>query len=153
MDPFGPVRTASELLAERTLERVLDLVLQAVDVNEVARQVDVDTLLSRVDLNELLSRIDLDEVLGRVDLDRLLSRVDVNRLIARVDVDALVEHTEVGAVIMMSSRHVGNETVDLVRGQAVTLDRVIDRWVRRLLRRPAPGLAAPPAPLNAGAQT
>lgn len=144
MDPLGQVRSASELLAERAMERVLDLVVQAIDANELAQQVDVDTLLSRVDLNELL---------GRIDLDALLSRVDLNRLIAQVDIDALVQHTEIGAVIMMSSGNVGNQGVDLVRGQAVALDHVIDRWVRRLLRRPDPGPAARPASLNAGAET
>jgi hypothetical protein len=144
VDPLGQVRSASELLAERAMERVLDLVVQAVDANELAQQVDVDTLLSRVDLNELL---------GRIDLDLLLSRVDVNRLIARVDVDALVQHTEIGAVIMMSSENAGNQAVNLVRGQAVALDHAIDRWVRRLLRRPDPGPGARAAPLHAGAKT
>jgi hypothetical protein len=144
VDPLGQMRSASEVLAERALERVLDLVVQAVDANELVEQVDVDALLRRVDLNA---------VLGRVDVDALLSRVDVNRLIAQVDIDALVQHTEIGAVIMMSSGSVGNRAVDLVRGQAVGLDDVIDRWVRRLLRRSGPGLAAPSALLNAGAET
>ncbi|MGH3278625.1 MAG: hypothetical protein ACRDNW_05740 [Trebonia sp.] len=144
MDPLRQVRSASELLAERAMERVLDLVVQAIDANELAQQVDVDTLLSRVDLNELL---------GRIDLDVLLSHIDVNRLIAQVDIDALVQHTEIGTVIMMSSGNVGNKAADLVRGQAVAVDHVIDRWVRRLLRRPDPGLAASPGPLNAGAAT
>jgi hypothetical protein len=153
VDPFRQVRSASELLAERAMEQVLDLVVQAIDVNELAQQVDVDTLLSRVDLNVLLGRVDLNELLNRIDVDVLLSRVDVNRLITQVDIDALVQHTEIGAVIMMSSGSVGNKAVDLVRGQAVALDHLIDRWVRRLLRRSDPGLTAPPALRPAGAET
>jgi hypothetical protein len=107
------------------MERMLDLVVQAVDVNDLVQQVDVDALLSRV------------------DLDALLSRVDLNRLLARVDIDALVEHTDIGAIVLMSSGRAGDKAVDLVRGQAVALDRVIDHWVRRLLRRRGPGLASP----------
>jgi hypothetical protein len=53
---------------------------------------------------------------------------------------------------MMSSGSVGDKAVDLVRGQGVALDQVIDRWVRRLLRRPGPGPVAP-ALLSAGAET
>jgi hypothetical protein len=143
VDPFDQVRSASELLAERAMERMLDLVVQAVDVNDLVQQVDVDALLTRVDLDALLSR---------VDLDALLTRVDLNRLLTRVDIDAIVQHTDIGAVVLLSSGSVADKAVDLVRGQGVALDRLIDRWVRRLLRRPGPGLRAP-APLSTGAGT
>jgi hypothetical protein len=166
VDRFDQMRSAGELLAQRAMERALDLVVQALDVNELVQQVDVGTLLSRIDVNALIEKVDVNSLLrqvdletlvgqidveamaAQVDLDALLSRVDVNRLIARVDAEAIAQHTEIGAVVIMSSRNVGREAVDIVRGQAVALDRLIDGWARRLLRRKDPGLAAP---LNAGA--
>jgi hypothetical protein len=129
------MRSASELLAQRALERVLDLVVQSIDVNELVQQVDVDQLLSQLDLNA---------VVAKIDVNALLRQVDVNRLIAQVDIEAIVQHTDLGAVIAMSSGHEATKAVDIVRGQAVVLDRRIDRWVRRLLRREGPGLVAPP---------
>ncbi|MGH3250701.1 MAG: hypothetical protein ACRDOI_31460 [Trebonia sp.] len=44
------------------------------------------------------------------------------------------------------------EAVDIVRSQAVALDRRIDRWVRRLLRRKGGEVTSPP-PLNVEAGT
>lgn len=151
MAPFDQMRSAGELLAQRTMERAVDLVVQALDVNELVQQVDMDTLLGRLDVNALLERIDVDALMRRVDLDAVLDRVDVNRLITRVDMDAVARQTDISAVITMSSGSVASEAVDIVRGQAVTLDRRIDRWVRRLLRRKGAELMSPPA--NAEART
>ena len=134
MDQIGQVRAASELLAQRTVERVLDLVVQSLDVNELAQQVDVDALLSQLDLNAVIEKI---------DLNVLLSRVDVQALVERIDIDAIVQDTDIGAAIAMSSGHVADKAVDILRSQAVSLDDRIDHWVRRLLRRGGPGLAAP----------
>jgi len=135
METVSQVRAASELLAQRTLERVLDLVVQAVNVDELAQQVDVGKLLSQLDLNEVVKAI---------DLDALLRRVDVQALAERVDIAAIVEHTDLGAAVVMASGPVTARAVDQVRDQAVTLDGRIDRLARRLLRRRGPGLAGPP---------
>jgi hypothetical protein len=142
VDQIGQMRAASELLAQRTMERVLDLVVQSLDVNELAQQVDV---------NELLSQLDLNAVIGKIDLNALLSRVNIQAVVDRVDVDAIIQHTDIGAAVAMSSGHVTGKAVDILRGQAITLDDRIDHWVRRLLRRSGPGLAGPPALLNTGA--
>ena len=144
MDQFSQMRAASELLAQQIMERVLDLVVQSLNVDELAQQVDV---------NELLSQLDLNAVAQKVDLNALLSRVDVQALIDRVDIDAVIQHTDVGAAIAVSSGHVTGKGVDILRGQAVVLDDRIDHWVRRLLRRRGPGLAAPPSLLNTQAGT
>jgi hypothetical protein len=153
VDPFNQVRSAGELLAQQTMERVIDLVVQALDVNELVQQVDMDALLSRVDVNALLGKVDVNSVLRQVDLDALLERVDINRLITRVDMDAITRQTDISAVITMSSGSVTKEAVDIVRGQAVALDRWIDYWVRRLLRRKGRELMSPPTLLNVGART
>jgi hypothetical protein len=144
MDQIDQMRAASELLAQRAMERVLDLVVQSLDVNELAQQVDVEALLKQVDLNA---------VVGKIDLNALLARIDVQALAERIDVGAILQHTDVGAVIAMSSGHVTHDMVDILRGQAVALDNRIDRWVRRLLRRGDPGPTAPATLLNTEAAT
>ena len=157
------VTDPAEVLAQQVTERVVDLVVGALDVNELAAQVDLNALLSRIDLNAFLGRADIDAVLAKVDvnalldrvdinalLDRvdvtgLLDRVDVNDLVGRVDMDALVQDTDLGAVLARSSGGVASDVLDAVRSQAVGLDQFVDRWVRRLLRRGEPGPSVPPA--------
>ena len=134
MDGFGQVRSASELLAERAMERVVDLIVQSIDVDAVVQRVDADALVKRVDVNAVIEKI---------DINALLDQVDINRLISQVDLAEIVRHTDLGAVISMSSGHEVGRAVDIVRGQAIALDRWIDHWVHRLLRREHPGLVAP----------
>jgi hypothetical protein len=143
VDPLDRLRYAGrrmtdpfEALAQRVAERVLDLIVSALDVNALLDRVDVPALLDRADVNELLDRVDVAAV---------LDRVDVNDLVRRVDMDALVEQTDVGAVIARSSGGAASEALDAVRGQAVGLDQFIDRWVQRGLRRKHPAPAGPPA--------
>ncbi len=143
VDPLDRLRDAGrrvtdpfEALAQRVAERVLDLVVSAMDMN---------ALLDRVDVNALLTRVDVDALLDRVDVDALLDRVDVNDLVRRVDVDALVEQTDVGAIIARSSGGAASEALDAARSQVVGLDQFIDRWVQRGLRRKHPAPAGPAA--------
>jgi hypothetical protein len=161
VDPLDRLRDAGrrvtdpfEALAQRVAERVLDLVVSALDMNALLDRVDVNALVGRVDVNGLLNRVDVpalldradvNELLDRVDIDALLDRVDVNDLVRRVDVDALVEQTDVGAIIARSSGGAASEALDAVRSQVVGLDQFIDRWVQRGLRRKHPPPAGPPA--------
>ncbi len=158
-----------ETLAQQVTERVIDLLVDALDINQlvarvdlnaildrvdidaVLRKVDVNALLDRVDVNVLLDRVDVNALLERLDPDPILARVDVNDLVKRIDMDALVEETDLGAVIAGSSGGLAREALDAARSQTVGLDQFIDRWVRRLLRRGHPGPSAPPALLPAQA--
>jgi hypothetical protein len=142
----------AEALAQRVAEQVIDLVVQALDVNALMQRVDLNAVLDQVDLNEVLKkvdvpalveRVDIDQILSRVDVGALLDRIDVNALVGRVDVGMLVEQTDLGAVIARSSGGIASETLDAVRSQVVGLDAFVDRWVWRLLRRGAP---RPPGP-------
>lgn len=185
MDPLDRLRSAgkrmtdpAESLAQRVAERVVDLLVRALDVNAVIQRVDpnavldqvdtdeflrrvgVNALLDRVDVNALLDRVDvaalleradINDILQRVDVGALLDRVDVNDLVSRIDMDALVKQTDLGAVIATSSGGVASEALDAARSQAVGLDQFIDRWLGRLLRRKHPRPPAPPAGLEAGA--
>jgi hypothetical protein len=118
----------SELLAQAAAERV------------------VNAILDQVDLNAVLDRVDLNAVLDRVDLNAVLDRVDLNDVVKRIDVDALIEQTDLGAIIAMSSSSVASDVLDVVRSQTVGLDEFIARWIARLRRRPYTGPPGPPRP-------
>jgi hypothetical protein len=75
----------------------------------------------------------------------LLDRVDLNDVVSRVDIETLVQNTDLGAVIATSTGGVATEVLDVARSQAVGLDQLIDRWVRRLLRRKQTGPDVPSA--------
>jgi hypothetical protein len=123
------VTDPAEALAQQVTERVLDLVVAALDINELA---------ARVDVNALLGRVDIDALLAKVDLNALVNQVDVNDLAQRIDVAGLVEKADLGAVIARSSGGMARDALDAVRCQAAGLDQVIDRWAARLLRRKRP---------------
>jgi hypothetical protein len=125
----------SEAWAQAVAERVVELVVSALDVN---------ALLDQVDLNAVLDQVDIDRVLDRIDLDRLLGRMDLNDLVKHIDVNALVEQTDLGAIIARSSSGVASDVLDVVRSQTVGLDEFIARWIGRLRRRPYTGPPGPP---------
>jgi uncharacterized RDD family membrane protein YckC len=154
-----------EQLAERTAERVIDLVMRTLDVNAVVQQIDFDAIVDQVDVDKILDRVDVDKILDQVDLDKLVDRVDLDRVLAkvnlddllarvdidaiagrvdinaiaqRVDIDAIAMHTDMGAMIARSSGGIAGDARDAARSQAVGLDEWIARWVARLLRRDAP---------------
>jgi hypothetical protein len=140
VDPFerrlsidGRLVTRREALAQAAIERAVELVMSALDVNA------------------LLDEVDLNAVLDQVDLDRLLERMDLNDIVQRVDVGALVQQTDLGAVIAASSSGVAGDVLDVVRSQAVGLDEFIARWIGRLRRRPYAGPPGPPGRLRPGA--
>jgi hypothetical protein len=153
MDPLDPLRAVGkrrladplESVAQHITERVIDLVVQALDVNALVQQVDVNALLAQVDVNSLVRAMDVNSVLKQVDLDALLSRIDINQLVSRIDIDAIASQTDVGAVIATSSGGMAAEAIDGIRSQGVALDQWINGWVRRLLRRKGAALAAPSA--------
>ena len=155
------VTDPAETLAQEVTERVIDLVVNALDVNELASRIDLNALVGRVDLDAILKKVDVDALLDQVDLNALLARVDLKPILARVDVndlvqqidmDALVQKTDLGAVIASSSGGMTMEALDAVRSGAVGLDGFVDRWVRRLIRPKQPWPAAPPALLAAQAE-
>ena len=138
MDPRESLRKRVtdplEQLAQRVAERVLDLVIEALDIN---------ALIARLDLNAVLDQIDVQALLSRVDLNALLEQVDLNALIQRIDVEALVEQTDFGEIIAKQTSGIASTALDSVRSQTVSMDGAIDRGVWRLVRRNAPRPAAP----------
>ncbi len=129
----GPGRL--EQLAQVIAERVVTLVMDAIDMDELLSRIDVDAIVSRVDVDSLIDRVDVDKIVSRVDVERIIDRVDVKKIIDRVDIDALVEQTELGTIIARSTSGVASEVLDAVRAQGVGLDDFLARWVNRILRR------------------
>ena len=139
VDPFerrlsidGRLVTRREALAQAVIERAVELVMSALDVNAV------------------LDQLDIERVLDRIDLNRLLGQVDLNEIVKRIDVDALVEQTDLGAIIAASSSGVAGDVLDVARSQTVGLDEFIARWIGRLRRRPYTGPPGPPDRLRPG---
>ena len=170
----GPI----EAIAQGVAQRVIDLVLEALDVNalierinlnavlarvelndllrrvdlnEILDQVDLNQVLDRVDLNQVLDRLDVDRLVDRLDIDRLIARVDLNEVVGRIDIEALVKNTDLGALMVSSSGSLATEAVDLGRSHAVSMDDTLDRWFSRLRRNHA-GRPGPPALLDGRAE-
>jgi hypothetical protein len=91
-----------ETLAQRVAERVVDLLVVALDVN---------ALVARVDMNAVLALIDVDEVLAKVDVNALLERVDVNAVLERADLNAVLRRVDVGAVLDRVVANPGSSSV------------------------------------------
>jgi hypothetical protein len=133
----------AEALAHSLAERMVEIVVAALDINALLDRVDLNALLGRVNVNSVVQQVDVDELIKKVDLEALLGRVDVNALIQRVDVDALVTQTDLAAVMARSSAGFAGNALDVARSQAVGLDELIARWTAKLRHR---GYAGPPRP-------
>ena len=141
-----PVESMAQSVARRVIELVvealdLNALIDQIDLNRVLDQVDVNRLLDKVDVNKLLDQVDVDRLVARVDVRELMKQVDVNELANQVDINALVERAGIEEIVARSSSSIASESVNLVRSQAVGLDDFIARWVNRLRRR---GYAGPP---------
>ena len=140
----GPVGSRVEQLAQALAERIVPLVLDAidinaildrVDVNKIIERVDVDKVISRVDIEKVVERVDIEKVVERVDIEKLIQRVDINAIVNEIDIDALVEQTELGSIIARSTTGILTEILDVIRSQGVGLDDFVLRWGNRLVGR------------------
>ena len=145
-----------EQLAQAVAERVVTIVMDAIDIDAILERVDVDALVKRVDVDGVVSRVDVDGLIDRVDVEKIIDRVDVQKIIERVDVkdvvdrvdiDALLEQTEMGSIIARSTTGVASEVLDVIRAQGVGLDDFFARWVNRILRRSMEALPEGPPTL------
>jgi hypothetical protein len=132
-----------EHLAQAVSERVVAMVMDAIDINAI---------LSRIDINAILERVDINALVDRVDINALIDKVDIQEVIEKVNIDELVEHTEIGTIIAKSTSSVAMDALDEVRAQGVGLDDFLARWVNRILRRNPADLPLGPPLLVAGNQ-
>jgi hypothetical protein len=115
-----------ERIAQAVAERVVTLVVGALDLNALLERVDIDALIERVDVSALLDRVDVDELLARIDVDDLMARIDVETLVARIDLASTMASTASSAA---------EGTLSAVRRTAVRGDDVGARWANRLMGR------------------
>jgi hypothetical protein len=132
-----------EHLAQAVAERVVTLVMDAIDVNAILARIDINAILERVDINALVERVDMNQLIENVDFEEILDKIDI---------DALIEHTEIGTIVAKSTSGVATEVLDVVRSQGVGLDDFVARSVNWFLRRNPANLPLGPPLLVTGAQ-
>jgi hypothetical protein len=128
-DDHGDRRTAvsplpgsgrAEGLAQAIAERVVNLVVEAIDIDALLAKVDMDALLARVDVGQIIERVDVDAIVSKVDVDGIVSKVDVDAIVDRVDVEKIIERVDVERII---------ERVDVEK----IIDRVdVDKLIERV---------------------
>jgi len=131
----NPIGSRMEQLAQALAERLVPLIVDAIDLNAVLDKVDIEKLIERVDINKVVERVDIEKVVERVDVQKVIERVDINAIVDEIDIDALVEQTELGSIIARSTTGVLTEILDVIRAQGVGLDDFILRWANRLVGR------------------
>jgi hypothetical protein len=122
----GGVRGTPERLAQAIAAQVVNLVVDALDIDALLRRIDPNTIMARVDVNALLEHIDMNAV---------LDKIDVNALVAEVDIDTLLQRIQLETLITRSTTSAMGATLDVIRRQGVGLDDFVARHVDRLLRR------------------
>jgi hypothetical protein len=124
-----------EQLAQALAERIVPLVIDAIDINALIDRVDMNKLISKVDVDAVIDRVDVEKVVERVDVEKIIDRIDINAIVDKIDIDSLVEQTELGSIIARSTTGILTEILDVVRAQGVGLDDFILRWGNRLVGR------------------
>jgi hypothetical protein len=131
----GPVGTRVEQLAQALAERIVPLIVDAIDLNAILDRVDIERIIDRVDINEVVNRVDIEKIIDRVDIQKVIERVDINSIVNELDIDALVEQTELGSIIARSTTGILTEILDVIRSQGVGLDDFTLRWGNKLIGR------------------
>jgi hypothetical protein len=131
----NPIGIRVEQLAQALAERIVPLIVDAIDIDALLDKVDVEKIIERVDVEKIIDRVDVQQIIDRVDVQQIIDRVDINAIVDGIDIDALVEHTEIGSIIARSTTGVLTEILDVIRAQGVGLDDFILRWGNRLIGR------------------
>jgi hypothetical protein len=131
----NPIGERVEQLAQSLAERIVPLILDAIDLNAILDKVDVERIIERVDIEKVIDQVDMQKVIDRIDVQKVIESVDLNAVIQEIDIEALVEHTELGAIIARSTTGVLTEVLDVIRAQGVGLDDFVLRWGNRIIGR------------------
>ena len=131
----NPIGSRVEQLAQALAERIVPLIVDAIDIDALLDKVDVEKIIERVDVEKIIDRVDVQKIIDRVDVQKIIDRVDINAIVDEIDIDALVEQTELGSIIARSTTGVLTEILDVIRAQGVGLDDFILRWGNRLIGR------------------
>jgi len=131
----NPLGSRVEQFAQALAERIVPLIVDAIDIDALLDKVDVEKIIERVDVEKIIDRVDVQKIIDRVDVQQIIDRVDINAIVDGIDIDALVEQTEIGSIIARSTTGVLTEILDVIRAQGVGLDDFILRWGNRLIGR------------------
>src|ERR1700722_4397220 len=131
----NPIGNRVEQLAQSLAERIVPLIVDAIDIDPLLDKVDVEKLIERVDVEKVVERVDVQKIIDRVDVQQVIDKVDINAIADKIDIDALVEQTELGSIIARSTTGVLTEVLDVIRAQGVGVDDFILRWGNRLVGR------------------
>jgi hypothetical protein len=106
--------------------------------NEVARREQTRNQAQAAALIPLIVQQATENVIAQLDFVRIVQQVPVDEIVAALDVEAIVARIDLGGVIRESTASLTMETVDAVRSQGISLDRLSARVVDRLLFRKRP---------------
>ena len=76
-----------EQLAQAIAERVVNLVMDAIDIDAIARADRRGRPGVTGRRRRVIDRVDVDKLIDRVDVEKIIERVDVEKIIERVDID------------------------------------------------------------------
>lgn len=112
--------SAAQAATQRLLEALVPRIVDALDLDTVARQIDVDAVVTRIDIDALVRHIDIDRLVQRIDIDRLVRHIDIDSLVRRIEIDALVQRIDIDRLVRRIEIDVLVQRID------------IDRLVRRI---------------------
>ncbi len=131
----NPIGSRVEQLAQSLAERIVPLIVDAIDIDAILEKVDIEKIVERVDIDKIVDQVDIEKIVERVDIQKIIERIDINAIVEEIDIDALVEHTELGSIIARSTTGVLTEILDVIRAQGVGLDDFIFRWGNLMIGR------------------
>ncbi len=137
----NPAALRLEQLTEAVASRVVNQVLEAIDVN---------ALIGRVDVEGVVERVDVERLIEQVDVEGIVKRIDVNAIVSEIDIDSLVENTDLGSLIVKSTSGILTDVLDGVRAQGVALDDLCTKWTSRVLQRNPASLPVGPGGIASG---
>lgn len=123
----------------RPFGRALDVLVPAV-VGSVLDRVDLTrVVVERVDLDEVARHLDLDAAARRLDLDAAAARIDVDAILDRIDLIGLagyvIDGVDLAEIIRESTGSMASEGVREVRMQTIDADERFNRLIDRMLLR------------------
>lgn len=130
LTPLSGVAVRSTQPLRQELMRAFDAVVPII----------LDAVLDRVDLTRLvIERVDLDEVARHVDLDAAAGRIDLDAAVHRVDLITLanyiIDGVDLPEIIRASTGSMASEGVRTMRMQTIDADERVNRLVDRVLLR------------------
>ncbi|CAB9509508.1 expressed unknown protein [Seminavis robusta] len=114
----------------RAFGRVVNPLIQVVDLDGVIRQIDLNDVISRVNFNDIVDTVDWNNLAEQVDFDAIFARVDVNALVERIDVNAVIERSNLKSIIARSTTGICFLALDSIRAMCIKGDQIVQRMGR-----------------------